>query len=243
MHACLHACMPARTPACPHASVTVSGHTAHTLPSCVLLPLASPSCVRACARTQTHVLRTVTHVVDNQANNWAWPVRPCPAGWCRRYLASDDAAAEACSACAAAKDGADGADGAGASGPPTATSSGSSSAPQQLEAESVSEERALHGLLPPWPLLDAAAAGGLRSTLLGCFASEGDNAADGMALARHAGRLLLHKLVSPGGHGLGAGEGQGAGAAALAGALAARALRAPASWVGLYGRSFPREIF
>ena len=46
---------------------------------------------------------------------------------------------------------------------------------EPLELDYLKDEREAHPLLPPWPLLDAAAAAGLPHALLGCFACEGDN--------------------------------------------------------------------
>ncbi|KAG2434423.1 hypothetical protein HYH02_012253 [Chlamydomonas schloesseri] len=109
----------------------------------------------------------------------------------------------------------------------------------ELEPELRAEELQLHHSLPPWPLLSEADRQGLPYALLGCFAAEGDNAGEGVALAAHAVRLL-EALAGGGSEGKGEGD---AGARLHAAAREAGALRTPRSWVGLYGRSFPQEIF
>lgn len=115
--------------------------------------------------------------------------------------------------------------------------------PPPLEPELEAEERAAHGLLPPWPLLAACGAAGLPCVALGCWAAEGDNAAEGVALAAAALRVLAGVQLGEGKEG-----GQGAQGGVLGGEgavaeLVAGGLRTPRSWVGLYGRSFPEEIF
>ncbi|KXZ42832.1 hypothetical protein GPECTOR_115g326 [Gonium pectorale] len=101
----------------------------------------------------------------------------------------------------------------------------------ELEEDVRQEERSLHSSLPPWPLLAAAEGARLPAALLGCFAAEGDNAAEGMGLAAHAMAALAALR-----------RGVAAGVAAAEGGRGP-ALRAPASWAGLYGRSYPMEIF
>lgn len=112
----------------------------------------------------------------------------------------------------------------------------SNSGLQRLEADVLAEEREVHSLLPPWPFLESCSRANLRYTVLGCFAAEGDNAGEGMLLARAAAELLHRMLLGPA-------DANGAGNLKLAAALEAQQLRAPASWVGLYGRTFPKEIF
>jgi proteasome assembly chaperone 2 len=97
----------------------------------------------------------------------------------------------------------------------------------RLEADALARELELHSLLPPWLVLAAAAAAGLPATALGRFAAEGDNVADGLALAKLALNLLARLGVLPAG-----GGGGGAGAPEAA------ALKTPGSWVGLYGRPY-----
>jgi proteasome assembly chaperone 2 len=66
-----------------------------------------------------------------------------------------------------------------------------------LEGDVVANERELHGLLPPWPLLDAAAERGLACTLLATFAAEGDNAQDGLQLAAKVVGVLSAQGLLP----------------------------------------------
>lgn len=105
----------------------------------------------------------------------------------------------------------------------------------RLEVDVVANERELHGLLPPWPLLDACADAGVQSTLVATFAAEGDNAQDGMQLAAKVLDVLsLHGLlpmqqqqaVPAGSCGSSAG-----------GVASPWTLKVPCSWVGLFGRS------
>ena len=112
------------------------------------------------------------------------------------------------------------------------------------------EERALHGLLPPWPLIAACAERGLPSLLLTSFVSEGDNLPDAAALATHLMELLaadpavaptLAKAAGAAVAGVAvAAEGGGvaAGAAAATGGEAMTGLptlRMPCSFASLYG--------
>ncbi|GLI70480.1 hypothetical protein VaNZ11_015390 [Volvox africanus] len=111
----------------------------------------------------------------------------------------------------------------------------------ELEPEIKAEELELHHSLPPWPLVQQCEARGLPYVLLGCFSAEGDNAGEGMRLAAAALQVLAAiraPAPSAAAEALGTEEG-------LLGlpANAAFPLRAPPSWVGLYGRSFPMEIF
>ncbi|KAI8470845.1 MAG: PAC2 family-domain-containing protein [Monoraphidium minutum] len=92
-----------------------------------------------------------------------------------------------------------------------------------LEPDALARELELHSLLPPWPLLSALAAAPLPALLLGAFASEGDNTADGLGLAAGALRLLAARGAAP----------AAAGGDAAAGGPQ---MRTPASWAGLYGR-------
>ncbi|PNH04000.1 Proteasome assembly chaperone 2 [Tetrabaena socialis] len=99
---------------------------------------------------------------------------------------------------------------------------------QEFEPSIRDEELELHHSLPPWPLVKESSAQGLPCVVLGCFAAEGDNAAEGLQLSAHA----LELLRAMGGE---------AGSAALQ--ARGLALRTPRSWAGLYGRSYPAEIF
>lgn len=85
---------------------------------------------------------------------------------------------------------------------------------QQLEADVLENEQELHGLLPPWPVLQELQRVGVSSTLLSAFAAEGDNAADAMGLAGAAVSVVL-----PGA------------------ALQPQQLQPPCSWAGLMGRN------
>lgn len=87
---------------------------------------------------------------------------------------------------------------------------------QQLEADVLENEQELHGLLPPWPLLQELQQSGLCSTLLSAFAAEGDNAADAMGLAGAVLSVLGKRGVLPD---------------------AQQQLQVPCSWAGLMGRS------
>jgi proteasome assembly chaperone 2 len=89
----------------------------------------------------------------------------------------------------------------------------------RLEPDAVGRELELHSKLPPWPLLAALAEAKVPATLLGRFASEGDNVPDALALAGVALQLLA--------------------AQKLAEAAGGAKLKTPTSWAGLYGR--PRE--
>ncbi|GBF93879.1 proteasome assembly chaperone [Raphidocelis subcapitata] len=139
---------------------------------------------------------------------------------------SDDAAAAAAAAVAARLGGLS------LGGPEAAASEAARAlgAPR-LEPDAIARELELHPLLPPWPLLRALSGARVPATLLGRFAAEGDNVADGLAL----GALLLQLLAAPG---LLPG-GDAAGAAARGGGGGgAQQLRTPASWAGLYGRPY-----
>lgn len=68
---------------------------------------------------------------------------------------------------------------------------------QQLEPDVVQNEKELHGLLPPWPLLQELQSSGVPSTLLSTFAAEGDNAADAMQLAGTVLSLLDKQGLAP----------------------------------------------
>lgn len=95
-----------------------------------------------------------------------------------------------------------------------------------LEPDFLAEEKQAHNLLPPWPFMEACAAKALRVVLLAGFASEGDNAPDGMALAGHALRFLRAQQ-----------EQQGAAGGKLVPELEAHQFKMPCSWVALYGRN------
>jgi hypothetical protein len=89
---------------------------------------------------------------------------------------------------------------------------------QQLEPDVVQNEKELHGLLPPWPVLQELQSSGVPSTLLSTFAAEGDNAADAMQLAGTVLTLLDKRgLVSH------VQQGQ-------------QQIQVPCSWAGLMGR-------
>jgi hypothetical protein len=112
---------------------------------------------------------------------------------------------------------------------------------RQLESDVIQTEREVHGLLPPWPLLDAAQQQVLPATLLATFAAEGDNVEDALQLAGRLLRVLqLHGLVADAAAAAspasGGGEVQGSGQAQVS-------LQVPCSWVGLYGRSFDKSLF
>uniref|UniRef100_A0A383VH44 Proteasome assembly chaperone 2 n=1 Tax=Tetradesmus obliquus TaxID=3088 RepID=A0A383VH44_TETOB len=112
---------------------------------------------------------------------------------------------------------------------------------RQLESDIIQTEREVHGLLPPWPLLDAAQQQALPVTLLATFAAEGDNVEDALALAGRLLRVLqLQGLVAEDGGGAAAagssGDEQGQGEVQIK-------LQVPCSWVGLYGRSFDKSLF
>lgn len=105
-----------------------------------------------------------------------------------------------------------------------------------LEQEVIDTEREVHGLLPPWPLLDALQQQGLAHTLLATFAAEGDNVQDAMGLAgKLLGALQLKGLVQLDGAGSGSSAGGDDGVRVQ--------LQVPCSWVGLYGRTFDRSLF
>lgn len=119
-------------------------------------------------------------------------------------------------------------------------------APLELETEIREAELQLHSSLPPWPLLRQCEAAGLPYVLLGCFSAEGDNAGEGMRLAGLA-LQVLGRMGAPA-----AGESQDAEAQQATGKhllvevateKPTPPLRAPPSWIGLYGRSFPLDIF
>ncbi|KAG2482237.1 hypothetical protein HYH03_018820 [Edaphochlamys debaryana] len=115
----------------------------------------------------------------------------------------------------------------------------------ELEPEVRQEELELHHSLPPWPVVQECTAQGLPYVMLGCFAAEGDNGGEGLGLAGHALRLL-GAMRGQGKQGEGAKEEvKGAEEGGVLGPAGAQglALRTPGSWVGLYGRSYPMEIF
>mmetsp|Transcript_21036 Transcript_21036/g.58452 ORF Transcript_21036/g.58452 Transcript_21036/m.58452 type:complete len:274 (+) Transcript_21036:59-880(+) len=99
-----------------------------------------------------------------------------------------------------------------------------------LEDDYLAEEKQLHGLLPPWPLLEACQQRAVSALLLMRFATEGDNQADGMELARQALSFLLLHAPS------GVREQLGKGSSSDASSIQLQ-LRAPCSWAALYGRS------
>lgn len=83
-----------------------------------------------------------------------------------------------------------------------------------------------HGPLPPWTLLAACEQRALPTLLLSGFATEGDNQAGAMALARQVASLAPH---------LGGSKGPWAGSGGEGGE--GLPLRAPCSWAALYGRA------
>ncbi|GIL74268.1 hypothetical protein Vretimale_2018 [Volvox reticuliferus] len=111
----------------------------------------------------------------------------------------------------------------------------------ELEPEIKAEELQLHHSLPPWPLVQQCEARGLSYVLLGCFSAEGDNAGEGMRLAAAALQVLA-AIRAPAATAAAEALGAEGGLLGLA-ANVALPLRAPPSWAGLYGRSFPLEIF
>ncbi|KAF8058335.1 psmG2 [Scenedesmus sp. PABB004] len=142
--------------------------------------------------------------------------------------AAGGAAAAAAAAEAAAAGGASGSSGgtaAGGAGAPLAAACQAAGL-LALEPDVEATEREVHGLLPPWPQLDALAGVGLAATLLATFAAEGDNVADALALAAAALGAL-----------------RGAGSLPASGGEGQQQLRVPCSWAGLYGRSFDRSLF
>ncbi|KAF5842841.1 PAC2 family-domain-containing protein [Dunaliella salina] len=99
-----------------------------------------------------------------------------------------------------------------------------------LEEDYLAEEKQLHGLLPPWPLLEACQQRAIPTLLLMRFVTEGDNQADGMELARQTLSFLLLHAPS------GVREQLGKGSSSDASSIQLQ-LRAPCSWAALYGRS------
>lgn len=101
----------------------------------------------------------------------------------------------------------------------------------QLEEEYLQDERQAHGLLPPWPLLAAAARRGLPHLLIGCFAAEGDNVPHAMTVTQSV--LGVLRIGGP--------------AAAPDGSVGPQGLRAaltmPCSFAALYGRSGGLDAF
>lgn len=86
---------------------------------------------------------------------------------------------------------------------------------RELEADVIANEKELHGLLPPWPLLQQLQGATAQHALVCTFASEGDNTADAEQLASVVQHVLCHSgLVSD----------------------TTRQLQAPCSWVGLLGQ-------
>lgn len=113
--------------------------------------------------------------------------------------------------------------------------------PPLLEAELMSEDRSLHPLLPPWPLMDVlgemTAAGSdspatPAGVLLLCFASEGDNVQDAVKL----GATCLGWLAAQS-------SCEGLPVEQLLAALQVGAWRRPSSWAGLYGRDADQLMF
>jgi hypothetical protein len=88
---------------------------------------------------------------------------------------------------------------------------------QQLEPDVVQNEKELHGLLPPWPLLQELQSNGVPGTLLSTFAAEGDNAADAMQLAGTVLCLLDKQGLAPK-------------------QQKVQQMQLPCSWAGLMGR-------
>jgi proteasome assembly chaperone 2 len=89
-----------------------------------------------------------------------------------------------------------------------------------LEQDVVVVEREVHALLPPWPLLDAAAEIGLPQSLLTIFASEGDNQQDALTLAEKVLAVLQGQTLLP---------------TATQEQHNRLILQLPCSWRGLYG--------
>lgn len=87
---------------------------------------------------------------------------------------------------------------------------------QQLEADVLENEKELHGLLPPWPVLQQLQDSGVSSTLVSAFAAEGDNAADAMGLAGAVLNVLGKQGMVMN---------------------AQQQLQVPCSWAGLMGRA------
>jgi hypothetical protein len=113
---------------------------------------------------------------------------------------------------------------------------------RQLESDIIQTEREVHGLLPPWPLLDAAQQQALPATLLATFAAEGDNVEDGLLLAGKVLQVLqLQGLVDAAA--AAAGGAAGGGDAQQGEGKVQMQLQVPCSWVGLYGRGFDKSLF
>eukprot|EP00775_Hariotina_reticulata_P004645 gene4645-4897_t len=89
-----------------------------------------------------------------------------------------------------------------------------------LEQDVVATEREVHALLPPWPLLDAAAKAGLQHSLLTTFAAEGDNEQDALSLAEKVLQVLQGQALLP---------------VATQEQHIGFSLQVPCSWKGLYG--------
>lgn len=106
---------------------------------------------------------------------------------------------------------------------------------KQLEGDVITTEREVHGLLPPWPLLDASVRSGLQCTLLSTFAAEGDNTHDSLQLAGKVLAVLQQQ----------AGLLPQAGAAAGGNSDVTAALKVPCSWsASLFGRQpFDSQLF
>lgn len=88
---------------------------------------------------------------------------------------------------------------------------------QQLESDVLENEKELHGLLPPWPVVQELQSCGVPHTLLSAFAAEGDNTADAMRVAGTVLSVLGQSGV-------------------LQGAQQQQQLQVPCSWAGLLGR-------
>jgi len=91
---------------------------------------------------------------------------------------------------------------------------------QQLEADVIENEQELHGLLPPWPILEELQRTEVPHTLLSAFAAEGDNTADAMRLAGSVLSVLALQGLVP----------------SSQQKQSEQALRVPCSWASLFGR-------
>jgi hypothetical protein len=126
-----------------------------------------------------------------------------------------------------------------AAAPPAAGFAGSCATAglRQLENDIIQTEREVHGLLPPWPLLDAAQQ---PATLLATFAAEGDNVEDGLMLAGKVLQVLQLQGLVDAAAAAAAGGAAGSGDAPGEGKVQ---VQLPCSWVGLYGRGFDKSLF
>jgi hypothetical protein len=115
---------------------------------------------------------------------------------------------------------------------------------RQLETDIIQTEREVHGLLPPWPLLDAAQQQALPATLLATFAAEGDNMEDGLMLAGKVLQVLqLQGLVDEAAAAAAGGAAGSSDASQQVEGKIQMQLQVPCSWVGLYGRGFDKSLF